>query len=117
VNLTFILIVGLMLDGLAGIALPITKKHLFESAPAISKKKIAGIPLLSILGAYSIIFIGFLFVESLYNPAVIGPFGTATGGTAIALVIIGAAIYFIMKAYYATKGLDVSLAFKEIPPE
>jgi hypothetical protein len=48
---------------------------------------------------------------------VIGPFGTATGGTAIALVIIGAAIYFIMKAYYATKGLDVSLAFKEIPPE
>lgn len=73
--------------------------------------------MLSILGAYSAIFVAFLFVESLYNPAIIGPFGTATGGIAVALLIIGAAIYFVMKAYYARQGPDVSLPFKEIPPE
>src|SRR5208337_4913023 len=61
VNLTFLLIVAMMLDGLAGVALPYTKKALFESAPAICKKKLAGIPLLSILGVFTVIFIVFLF--------------------------------------------------------
>jgi amino acid transporter len=117
VNLTFLLIVAMMLDGLAGLALPYTKKALFESAPAICKKKLAGIPLLSILGVFSVVFVGFLFAVSLYNPAIIGPFGSATGGTAVALLVIGAATYFVMKAYYARKGLDISLAYKEIPPE
>jgi APA family basic amino acid/polyamine antiporter len=117
VNLTFILIVAFMLDGFAGMALPWTKKALFESAPAMCKKKVAGIPLLALLGAYTVIFILFLFFESLFNPAIIGDFGTATGGTAVALLIIGAVIYFVMKAYYASKGLDISLAYKELPPE
>jgi len=117
VNLTFLLIVAFMLDGVAGMALPWTKKALFESAPAMCKKKFAGIPLLALLGAYTVIFIVALFLLSLFNPAIIGPFGSATGGTALALLIIGAATYFVMKAYYASKGLDISLAYKELPPE
>jgi amino acid transporter len=117
VNLTFLLIVAMILDGLAGAALPFTKKALFESAPAICKKKLAGIPLISILGIFTVIFIACLFAISLYNPAIIGPFGSATGGMAAGLLIIGAACYFLMKAYYARKGLDIALAYKEIPPE
>lgn len=110
------LIVGPILDGLAGIALPRARKHFFESALAILRK-IAGNPLPSILGGYSAIFLAFLFVEPLYNPAIIGPLGTAAGGIAVALLIIGAAIYFVMKVYYARQGLDVSLPSKEMPPE
>lgn len=117
VNLTFLLIVAFMLDGLAGMILPWTKKALFESAPAICKKKVVGIPLLAILGAYTVIFIVFLFFETLFNPAIIGPFGLATGGTVVALLVIGAGIYFIMKSYYASKGLDIRLAYTELPPE
>jgi hypothetical protein len=31
--------------------------------------------------------------------------------------ILGALLYPIGKAYYGRKGLDLSLAFKELPPE
>jgi hypothetical protein len=31
--------------------------------------------------------------------------------------IVGAVIYLISRSYHAKKGIDLSLAFKEIPPE
>ncbi len=117
VNLTFLLIVAFLLDGIAGILLPYTKKTLFESGPALAKKKIGGIPLISILGAYTLVFIVFLFFETLFNPAIIGPFGTATAATAIVLLIAGAVTWLIMKSYYGSQGIDIRLAYKEIPPE
>jgi amino acid transporter len=35
----------------------------------------------------------------------------------VASFVAGVAIYFASKSYYAKKGLDISWAFKEIPPE
>jgi len=117
VSLTFLFVVGFMLDGLAGVALPWLKKSLFEAAPPTARRKIAGIPIISILGAYSIILMIFLFAACLYNPAIGGPFGSATEATAVIGLLLGAAIYLAMKSYGARRGVDISLAFKEIPPE
>ena len=107
---------GILFDGLAGIGLPL-KKDLFELAPAVVKKRVAGIPVISILGAYSLIFIGSLLAEGLYNPAIQGPFGMSTFLVVVGTFVLGTIAYLSMKAYLKPKGIDISFAFKQIPPE
>jgi len=69
----------------------------------------------------------FLFIISQYfeNPTVWGT-GVTVGGVpgywlAYAYVagsfIVGAVIYALSKRSHAKKGIDISLAYKEIPPE
>jgi len=116
VNLTFFFVIAFLLDGLAGIALW-RKPALLNAAPEFVRRKVGGIPVISLLGIYSIIFIGYLFVASLQNPAAIGAFGVGTIVPTIGAFIIGALSYVGMKLYYKNRGLDVGLAFREIPPE
>jgi len=116
VNIAFMLIIAWLLDGLAGIAI-VKKKNLWEAAPPIVRKKVAGIPLISLLGGYSVVFLGLLAIASLYNPAIIGPFGTTTAVTLVGAALIGIGSLLSMKMYLKGKGLDISMAFKEIPPE
>ncbi|MDA4112243.1 MAG: hypothetical protein OK439_06855 [Thaumarchaeota archaeon] len=116
VNLTFFFIIAFLLDGLAGIALW-RKPSLLNSAPGFVQRKVGGIPVISILGIYSILFMGYLLYESLQNPAAIGAFGWATLIPTVGAFIIGAGSYLGMRAYYKRRSLDITLAFKEIPPE
>ena len=117
VNISFLLLAAVFLDGLAGAVFPWVKKSLFESSPEIVKKKIGGIPVISILGIYSVVLIGFLLADSLYNPAIAGPLGASTIAIIFGSFVLGAAIYLAMKSYNARQGLDLSLVYKEIPPE
>ncbi len=116
VNLTFFFVIAFLLDGLAGIALW-RKPELLRSAPAFVQKKIGGVPVISLLGLYSVIFMGYLFVASLQNPGAIGAFGYATIVPTIGAFIIGAGSYLAMKSYFKGRGLEIALAYKEIPPE
>jgi hypothetical protein len=38
-------------------------------------------------------------------------------GFLVVTAIVGSVIYFASKAYYHSKGIDITGAFKEIPPE
>lgn len=116
VNLTFFFVIAFLLDGLAGIALW-RKPALLNAAPAFVRRRVGGVPLISLLGLYSIIFMGYLLAESFANPAAIGAFGAATAVPTIGAFIIGALSYIGMRYYYKGKGLDIGLAFREIPPE
>jgi basic amino acid/polyamine antiporter, APA family len=120
VNLTFFFVLAFLLDGLAGIVLW-RRPSILDSAPSFAKRKVGGVPLISLLGAYSIIFMGYLLAASLYlafnNPGAIGTFSLATGIAALVAFVIGAGSYLGMRSYYKNRGLDISLAFKEIPPE
>jgi hypothetical protein len=35
----------------------------------------------------------------------------------IGIIVVAAIIYLAMKSYHASRGIDVTLAFKQIPPE
>jgi basic amino acid/polyamine antiporter, APA family len=116
VNLTFFFVIAFLLDGLAGIALW-RKPALMDSAPAFVKRKVGGVPLISLLGIYSVILMVYLFIASLENPLAIGAFGDATLIPTVGAFIVGAVSYLGMRQYYKGKGLDIGLAFREIPPE
>jgi uncharacterized membrane protein len=86
---------------------------LYETAVVV-KRRIAGIPILTLLGAATfiyLIFSGYLSVASGYP---------VTIWTAVTWIIIfgsGAAIYLIGYSRAKRRGIPIEFVFKEIPPE
>jgi amino acid transporter len=72
--------------------------------------------ILAVAGVLSAIVFLWLTVEFLLYPLVWGG-STLAYGFLIATAIGGALIYFASKTYLARRGIDLSLAFKELPPE
>ena len=117
VNLTYVYLVGFLFDGLAGIAIPWRLKATFQSSPAMLKRKIGPIPVVAILGAYTFIFLATLLIVSLANPAIAGSFGIVTASSVIGAFLLGAVSYIAMRQYHLRRGIDISYAFKQVPPE
>ena len=103
--------------GLTAIVFPFAKKKLYETMPM--KSSVAGIPVLSILGVVSVIFFGAMASVYIWAPDYAAAGGAWTNFTTFTLVffyVVAIAIYAIAYYYWHMKGLDLSLAFKEIPP-
>lgn len=101
----------------AAVVYPYRRKDLFESADPIAKKKLLGVPLLSLLGVLSIIT-SLIVVYSIILPAIGGSsFLSILVEGIIPTFIIGAIIYAIAYAARKGQGIDLSVIGKEIPPE
>ena len=103
--------------GLTAIFFPFTRRKLYEVMPL--KAKIGSVPVLSILGVLVVAI--FLPMATVYwwGPAyaeTIGVWNPVTTGVLLAVYIAAFVIYFGAKIYWKSKGIDLSLMFKEIPP-
>ena len=101
---------------IAGIVFPWRRKDIFDASPEIVKKKVLGLPLITLLGIGTLIcsiYIGYAAVA----PAYMGTFNPGYLEFSIMLMIIGAIIYGIAWAYRKQTGLPLELTFREIPPE
>ena len=99
---------------IAAIVFPYRRRTLFE-ALAVGRK-IVGIPLMSIVGAVSLGFVGWLFSMFFMNPS----FSGYTWFTWIVMAVLygGAFVYYYLVRYYwKRQGVEVGLAFRELPPE
>jgi hypothetical protein len=72
--------------------------------------------ILTIAGSLMAVVFAFLAYEFLASPSVWGGNPLAYGYIALTFVG-GMAIYLASKSYHGRDGLDISLLFKEIPPE
>ena len=113
--------------GLNAMLLPYRRKDLFGLLSSPWNRKIAGIPLVSLLGGIWTIFVVWAYATTMIQPLlqnlVSGPGLVAqsvTGGVAYAIItVIVAAVLYFVSAWWGkrTTGIDVSLTFKEIPPD
>ena len=106
-------IVAYMLVAIAGIIFPYRLKEVYESS---IKKEVFGIPLITISG---IGMLGFL-VMMLYFFIKYSAFGANSPVSLIICAIIfgsGAIYYYVYKFVQKKNNLDISLAYKQIPPE
>ena len=115
-NYILIFVTVYFIGGFAAIALPYTKKDLFESSPKIVKLRIAGIPLIVVLGVINLLFFGFMLYSCVVSPSYYGLSGLVFVFDAICF-IIPLIIYYIARAYRKRQGLNIDLLWKEIPPE
>jgi APA family basic amino acid/polyamine antiporter len=101
---------------IGAIVYPYTSKTMFEQSPPFVKKRVAGIPAMSILGFLGAIALVVVLYTLIVQPAVSG---ASVQGLAIVIAtyVIGFILYYAAKMYRKGKGIDLDLVFKEIPPE
>jgi len=107
-----------MLTAIAGIIVPFRRKmrSVYEASP-VSKYKIGPVPLITISG---IIYFTLLAMTLYYF--IVNPLYGAWNVTSLivaAIAYITCVIYYFAVKYYRLKreGIDITLAFREIPPE
>jgi hypothetical protein len=79
--------------------------------------RVAGVPLMSILGVLTVIQMAAYIVVLARNSALSGP--TSFGAMVLlpGLVIGGILFYFAARWFQRRRGLNIAQAFTEIPPE
>lgn len=108
----------LMVVACTGIALPFRRKQLYESSG--TAKRFAGLPVLSIVGGIALL--GFAAAEAVM---LTDPNSGTSISTNLNIVLISLGVFFIVgpAIYYTSKwirnreGVDIDLAYAEIPPE
>jgi hypothetical protein len=102
--------------GIATTIFPFTKKKdLLDAAPGWMRKKIGSVPVISILGLLTTIAFFYIGYLALANSLIVVP--TLAGGAIALGIVVGCiVIYYASVSYHKKHGLDIELAFKEIPP-
>jgi amino acid transporter len=80
------------------------------------RKGIGGRIVLALAGSLQTLIFAFLAFEFFAYPKVWGGNSLAYGYI-VATFIVGVIVYFVSKSIHAKRGIDISIAFKEIPPE
>jgi len=109
------LFLGTAITGIAGAVFPYRRKDLFEAAPAAAKRKVSGVPVITILGILTFLVSAFVATATLL-PAYIGTINYDYVAAIIVTYVVALAIYFA-SATYRKKKIPLELTFKEIPPE
>ena len=103
--------------GFAGIAFPFRRKDIFDVAPAWTRRKIGNIPMVSIFGVITVILafiLGIISMLPAYTGAPINPLYISLIPIVFIMAIV---IYGISYAANKSRGIELSLIFKELPPE
>jgi APA family basic amino acid/polyamine antiporter len=115
---TLVIAVTFLGTAIAAMILPWRKKALYENS-AIAKYKVAGIPLITITGGVTALFLGWNLYKWLWPPASKGnlyginnPQSLIFMGSMYALALV---IYVAAKVYRRRQGIDLNAVYKEIP--
>ena len=116
INVIAVMAVAFVAVSVAAIVMPYMRPNLFNSAPAMVRARIAGIPWLTIVGV--VMLLSWIFV--LYVAFATTAFGQVAPKSmieAFAVPILAAIYYLIVRMVRARQGIQLKAAFQEIPPE
>lgn len=100
---------------LAGIFFPYKRPDIYEKSP-VANRKILGLPMMTVACTLGFIGAQFYFWTLLADPVAAGH-DVNQILTLVGVFAIGVGLYLVMKAVRAAQGVDVTLAFREIPIE
>ena len=100
---------------LAGVFFPYLRPQLYEKSP-LANRKMFGLPIMSV-GC----FLGFIASQFYFWTLFLDPNAAGHDPAQVSIVagvfVSGLIFYFVMKMIKRSQGIDVTLAFKEIPIE
>ena len=109
--------IGYIFVALAGATFPFVRKDLFDQSDAIVRKKLGGVPLITVLSVLSMV-VSAIVVYGVVRPTI--------GGVSFVVVLlegivptfmIGTAIYILAYIFRLRQGLNLNLIRNELPPE
>jgi len=116
-NYIVIFSVAFWFTSFAAILLPYRRRDLFEAAPPAVRRRVLGVPLVTIAGVINLILFTLILYDSFKLPAFSGPTGKWATIFVIAIYASGLAIYFAVAAGRRRGGVNLDLLYGEIPPE
>jgi amino acid transporter len=114
VNLVFLFAVVWFLTAVSAVLLPFRRRAIFDAAAW--KPRIAGAPVLSILGVLGACLFAFLAYNSVTNPA-IGSFTFGAQVTIVIVIVLPIVLYAASHYYNKSHGLDLGKVMAQVPPE
>jgi amino acid transporter len=116
-NFVFFAVCTQLIPVLAMTIFPFTKPDLFENASAFVKRKVAGIPVITIVGGITMAYLLWMIIASFLYPAVGGRIGTGTLATLAGFIISGLIVFYVARSYRMSKeGIDINWTFQSVPP-
>jgi APA family basic amino acid/polyamine antiporter len=116
INVIAVMAVAFIAVAVAAIVMPYLRPNLFNSAPAMIRARIAGIPWLTIVGVVMLLSWAFVLYVTFATTA-FGQVAPKSMIEAFAVPILGAIYYLVVRIVRARQGIQLKAAFQEIPPE
>jgi len=108
--------VGMVLS-IAAIVFPYRRRDIFDKAPSVVKKTALGLPILTWSGILTLVTQVVVAYVAFNAPSIGGAVSMVSLLSSLAVFIIAFPIYLIPYWVSKRRGLDTSLAYKELPPE
>ena len=105
------------LVAISAIIFPYRRKDIFDKAPALVKKQIFNLPLLTWAGIFTLITQLVVAYFAFTTPSLGGAVTMASLLSSLAVFLLAFPLYLIPYWINRRQGLDTSLAFKVLPPE
>jgi len=117
INIIAVMALAFIFVGLAAVVFPYKRKDLYNNAPDAVRKKLFGIPLMTIAGIVTMVTWLFVLIAA-FTASQFGLKITALAMIeSFAVPILAAIWYFIVTAIRRKQGVDMKKVFSEIPPE
>lgn len=117
---TLVIAVTFLGTAIAATILPWRKKTLYQDS-AIARYKVAGIPLITVSGAITSLFLGWNLYKWLWPPASEGNLYGINNRDSLyfmgAMYVLALVIYVVAKVYRKRQGIDLKSIYREIPVE
>jgi amino acid transporter len=110
-------ILAFIVVSIAGIVFPYRLKAIWESGGG---RRIFGIPAVALAGAGGVIALGVLMGEFIFNSSISATFAVTRHLSLefmVGAIVLGAIWYAVAWRVNARKGVNLGLAYREIPPE
>jgi len=98
---------------IAGLVFPYRRKDIYDKSP--STQKVGGVPVVSILSAIALVFLGIFLYFYLAYPE-IGFWAPMSVTLFVGVWVVGFAIYAVSYLIRKRQGIDLGMLFREIPP-
>ncbi len=116
-NFVFFAVCTQLVPVLAITLLPFTKPDIFENASAFVKRKLGKVPVITVIGSITMLYLLWMIIASFLYPGVGGKIGVGTLSTLAGFVISGIIVFYVARWYrLKNEGIDINWTFQSVPP-
>jgi basic amino acid/polyamine antiporter, APA family len=101
----------------AAILLPYRRPEIYNAAPDFVRRTVGGVPVLLLFGIGNLVLFTLVLYSAFKLPAFSGPTGTDAVLFVVGIYVAGVVVYVAARALQKRRGIDIDLAYKEIPPD
>jgi APA family basic amino acid/polyamine antiporter len=101
----------------AAMLLPFRRPEIYNAAPDFVRRKIAGVPVLVLFGVGNLILFSLVLYSAFKLPAFSGPTGTDAVLFVVGIYVAGMVVYWAAREIQKRRGVNIDLAYREIPPD